>query len=210
MLGIHDLWLFVLSSLALAISPGPDTAFIVSRSLKLGTRGGMMGVLGVSTGCFVHITAAAVGLSAILAASAVAFTVVKLVGAAYLCFLGIRMLLSKPAAGKTAAETKDDAKLSTAFWQGFLSNALNPKVALFFIAFLPQFINADTPSKPLAFAALGLLCNAIGTVWNLGVAWFSARAIGCLSGVPGLRVWLERVLGGLFVGLGVRLASLAR
>ena len=195
--------------MALAVTPGPDTAYIISRSLKLGVRGGLLGVLGTSTGCFVHITAAAVGLSALLAASAMAFTVVKLAGAAYLCFLGIRLLLTK-AANTPIPVKQTEARLSMAFGQGFLTNVLNPKVALFFIAFLPQFIDADAPSKPLAFIVLGLIFDGIGACWNLGVAWFSARAISQLHGLPGLRLWLERALGGLFVGLGVRLASLAR
>lgn len=135
-------------------------AYIISRSLKLGVRSGISGVLGVSTGCFVHIAAAAAGLSALLAASAMAFTAVKLAGAAYLCFLGIRMLFSKPDNTKQAGikgNMPADPRLITSFGQGFLTNVLNPKVVLFFIAFLPQFINADAPSKSLAFILLGLI-----------------------------------------------------
>jgi threonine/homoserine/homoserine lactone efflux protein len=207
--GVHDLWLFVLSGLLLNITPGPDTAYIVGRSVQLGWRGGTAAALGVGAGCLVHVAAAAIGLSALLAASSAAFAAIKLIGAAYLLYLGIRMLLSAPRPS-TAAETGDALPLRQLFWQGALTNALNPKVALFFLAFLPQFVDAASPHKALAFLLLGVLFDLNGTLWNLAVAAFAARAAGRLRRSETALRWLNRVLGGIFIALGVRVALQAR
>src|SRR3954471_6310374 len=125
MLGIQDLWLFILSGLLLNITPGPDTAYIVGRSVQMGWRGGAAAALGICTGCLVHVFAAALGLSALLAASSTAFTLIKWIGAAYLCFIGIKMLLSHaPAAAADAAATAGAIPLRKIFWQGALTNVL--------------------------------------------------------------------------------------
>lgn len=209
LLGIHDLWLFIISGLALNVTPGPDTAYIIGRSAQLGWRGGASAALGISTGCLVHVSACAIGLSALLAASAVAFALVKWAGAAYLCFIGIRMLLSR----KHEMPARPDsvpaaASLSRVFWQGALTNVLNPKVALFFLAFLPQFVAADAPHKGLAFLLLGLIFIGNGTLWCLGVAAFAARTASRLRRSGRLTLWINRVLGGMFVYLGARIALL--
>jgi threonine/homoserine/homoserine lactone efflux protein len=210
MLGIHDFWLFILSGLLLNIAPGPDTAYIVGRSVQIGWRGGAAAVLGISTGCLVHVFAAAAGLSALLMASTAVFTVVKWVGAAYLCFLGIMMLLSRPPAAAADAVTAmhDPVSLRQVFWQGALTNVLNPKVALFFIAFLPQFVAAEAPHKGLAFLLLGLIFIFNSTLWCLGVAAFAARAAGRVRQSSRAMAWVNRGLGGLFVFLGTRIALL--
>ena len=157
MLGINELWLFIISGLLLNITPGPDTAYIVGRSLQMGWRGGAAAALGISAGCLVHVFAAAIGLSALLAASSVAFTAIKLFGAAYLIYIGIRMLLAHPNDNAPTPGTVDMLSLPQVFWQGALTNVLNPKVALFFLAFLPQFVAADAPGKALAFIVLGFI-----------------------------------------------------
>ena len=209
MLGIHDLWLFIISGLVLNVTPGPDTAYIVGRSAQFGWRGGASAALGISTGCLVHVFACAIGLSALLAASAVAFALVKWAGAAYLCFIGIRMLLSrKHVMAKRPASALAPAPLSRVFWQGALTNVLNPKVALFFLAFLPQFVAADAPNKALAFLLLGLIFIGNGTLWCLGVAAFAARTASRLRQSGRLALWINRVLGGMFVYLGARIALL--
>jgi threonine/homoserine/homoserine lactone efflux protein len=209
MLGIHELWLFIISGLLLNITPGPDTAYIIGRSLQFGWRGGAAAALGISCGCLVHVFAAAVGLSALLAASSAAFTLVKWIGAAYLCFIGAKMLLSRPRAPATEAAVGSRAiSIGQVFWQGALTNVLNPKVALFFLAFLPQFVAADSPHKALAFAALGLIFIFNGTLWCLGVAAFAARAAGSIRKSGRALAWINRALGGLFVYLGVRIATL--
>ena len=207
MLGIQDLWLFIVSGLLLNVTPGPDTAYIVGRSVQTGWRGGAAAVLGISTGCLVHVFAAALGLSALLAASSAAFTAVKWIGAAYLCFMGVRMLLSRARAssGDTAAAGVA-IPLRQIFWQGALTNVLNPKVALFFLAFLPQFVAAEAPHKAAAFLLLGLIFICNGTLWCLAVAAFAARAAGRVRQSGRVRLWIDRTLGGLFVYLGVRIA----
>jgi threonine/homoserine/homoserine lactone efflux protein len=210
MLGIHGLWLFIASGLLLNLTPGPDTAYIVGRSVQLGWRGGAAAALGVSTGCLVHVFAAAIGLSALLAASSAAFTLVKWAGAAYLCLMGVKMLLSRqpvPADG-VEATASDAISLRQVFWQGALTNALNPKVALFFLAFLPQFVAADSPHQALAFLLLGLIFIFNGTLWCLGVAAFAARAASRVRRSGRALALLRRALGGLFVYLGVRVALL--
>ena len=208
MLGIHELWLFIISGLLLNITPGPDTAYIVGRSVQMGWRGGAAAALGISAGCLVHVFAAAIGLSALLAASSVAFTAIKLIGAAYLLYIGVRMLLAHPTANDDAptAGTADMLSLRQVFWQGALTNVLNPKVALFFLAFLPQFVAVDAPSKALAFIALGFIFIFNGTMWCLGVAAFAAKAAGRLRQSGRAMLWINRALGGVFIALGIRVA----
>ena len=206
MLGIHDLWLFVVAGLVLNITPGPDTAYIVGRSVQLGWRGGCAAALGISAGCLVHVFAAAIGLSALLAASATAFLAIKLIGAAYLLYVGAKMLVSRPSHEVAPSDTKPMMSLRQVFWQGALTNALNPKVALFFLAFLPQFVDADAPSKPLAFIALGVVFITTGTLWCLGVAAFAAKAAGRMRASSRAMLWIKRALGVIFIGLGIRVA----
>jgi threonine/homoserine/homoserine lactone efflux protein len=212
MFGIHSLWLFVLSGLLLNVTPGPDTAYIIGRSVQLGWRGGAAAALGISGGCLFHVSAAAIGLSALLMASSAAFSLVKWGGAAYLCFIGTRMLLSRSAAAMDEAAIGEAAPanytLRHVFWQGVLTNALNPKVALFFLAFLPQFVATDSPHQALAFLLLGLIFIFNGTLWCLGVAAFAARAAGRFRQSGRALLWINRVLGGLFVYLGIRIATL--
>lgn len=207
--GIHDLGLFVVSGLLLNVTPGADTLCIVGRSTLQGRRAGAVAALGIGAGCLVHTFAAAVGLSAILATSAAAFTVVKWVGAAYLVWLGVGLLRGGDGRSRDPdAARLRDAGLAKVFLQGLLTNVLNPKVALFFLAFLPQFIDAQAPDKALAFVALGLIFNVNGTLWNLFVAAMAASAGSRVGGRAA--AWLRRIAGGLFVGLGIRLALAER
>jgi threonine/homoserine/homoserine lactone efflux protein len=208
MLGIHEFWLFLVSGLLLNIAPGPDTAYIVGRSIQLGWRGGAAAAIGISCGCLVHVFGAAIGLSALLLASSAAFAAVKLVGAAYLLFTGIQMLLSRPRPIAEVAVPGDGISLRRVFWQGALTDVLNPKVALFFLAFLPQFVAADSPHKTLAFLLLGLIFIFNGTLWCLAVAAFAARAAGRIRKSQGAIAWVNRVLGSVFLYLGVRVAML--
>jgi threonine/homoserine/homoserine lactone efflux protein len=205
--GTHDLWLFVLSGLLLNLTPGPDTLYIVSRSSTQGWRAGAIAALSIGAGTLVHIAAAALGLSAILAASATAFTAVKIVGAAYLLYVGISLIRS---AGKeqpsTGASRVRLASMRDIFVQGFLTNVLNPKVALFFLAFLPQFVAADASSKPLAFLILGAIFDFNGTIYNLIMAWSAAKLSSALAPGDAFRRWFNRCVGGLFIFIGIRLA----
>ena len=208
MLGINGLWLFVVSGLLLNVTPGPDTAYIIGRSIQLGWRGGAAAAMGISCGCLVHVFGAAIGLSAVLMTSSTAFAVVKLAGAAYLLFSGVQMLLSRPRPMADMNAPGEAITLRRVFWQGALTNVLNPKVALFFLAFLPQFVAADSPHKTLAFLALGLIFICNGTLWCFGVAAFAAKAATRIRQSDGVIVWINRVLGGMFVYLGFRVAML--
>ncbi|WP_315721877.1 MULTISPECIES: LysE family translocator [unclassified Bradyrhizobium] len=208
MLGIHDLPLFLLSGLLLNMTPGPDTAYIVGRSAQIGWRGGAAAAFGISTGCLVHVFGSAIGLSALLTASATAFAVVKWAGAAYLVYLGLTQLLARrPNAAESGIEPVAPViTLSQVFWQGALTNILNPKVAMFFLAFLPQFVAADAPNKALAFVLLGTIFIVNSTIWCLGVAVIAARTARRVRGSSAALLWLNRAIGGLLVYLGVRIA----
>jgi len=206
MLGIHDLALFVLSGLLLNITPGPDSLYIVGRSASQGWRAGATAAFGVGSGTLVHVLAAAFGLSAILATSAAAFTVVKLLGAGYLLYVGISLLRSR--SGSTAhgpVQRIAPATLRQIYTQGFLTNLLNPKVALFFLAFVPQFIDPAAHNKPLAFVALGAIFDFNGMLWCNFLAWSAATAGARLKGNVRLATMLNRMTGCLFVGLGIKL-----
>jgi len=205
--GTHDLWLFVLSGLLLNITPGPDTLYIVGRSSTQGRRAGAIAALGIGAGTLVHICAAALGLSALLAASATAFTALKIIGAVYLLYVGFGLIRSAGSIHSSAiAPPVRVAPLRVIFVQGFLTNVLNPKVALFFLAFLPQFVGSEAASKPLAFLFLGAIFDINGTVWNLLVAQVATRISSRLG--PGIAVkqWFNRCVGGVFVLVGLRLA----
>ena len=207
MFGIHDLALFVVSGLLLNIMPGPDSLLIMTRSATQGWRAGSAAALGIGTGTFVHIFAAALGLSAILATSAAAFTVVKLAGAAYILYLAVGMLLSKRGdGGDPTAPAVAPLPLRRIYAQGILTNVLNPKVALFFLAFVPQFIDANAPHKAAAFLILGAIFNINGMLWCHALALFTAQARARLKLNPAVTQWLNRATGGLFVWLGVKLA----
>lgn len=208
--GVDHLALFIVTGLLLNLTPGPDVLCIVSSGLRGGARAGCAAALGVTAGCFVHIAAATIGLSALMAASATAFTVLKWLGAAYLVYVGLGALLRRRSgSGLDAAERAQPAPAGSwrdPFMRGFWTNALNPKVAVFFLALLPQFIAPHAPDKTLAFLALGLLFNLNGLVVNLGyglvAAWLAAR----LRGAGRMVDALERAAGALFIGFGVRLA----
>ncbi|MCO5131942.1 MAG: LysE family translocator [Xanthobacteraceae bacterium] len=206
MLGIHDLGLFIVSGLLLNVTPGPDNAYITARSLQLGWRGGAVAAIGIGCGCLVHVLATAVGLSALLAASATAFTAVKLIGGAYLCYIGVRMVLARDGGADAARPTLRQVRLRQVFWQGALTNILNPKIALFFLAFLPQFVDTGAPHPSLALLVLGVIFVANGMLWCLGVAAFAATAARRMQRSGNLMRWINRGIGALFVYLGIRVA----
>lgn len=211
-LGIHDIPLFIVSGLLLNIAPGPDSILIMTRSATQGWRAGSAAALGIGAGTCVHVLAAALGLSALLAASSWAFTLVKWVGAAYLVWIGLQMLLARRRRGGEAASTSGEAAASVAlplrkiFVQGFLSNVLNPKVALFFLAFVPQFIAPDAPHKALAFIVLGAIFNFNGMLWCHFLALSTAFASARLRVGGALAQWLNRAIGALFLSFGLKLA----
>ena len=218
-LAVHDLPLFLTAALLVNLTPGPDMLFVAGSSAVHGRRAGVLAALGVGAGCLLHVALAAVGLSALLAASATAFTLVKWVGAAYLVWVGVSMFRARARAGVPASDTSAGPTpaqgSSRVFWQGAWTNALNPKVALFFLAFLPQFIAPGGPQQALSFLALGLMFTLGGVAVNIGVARLTNRVRQGLAGRSGsgsarFGVWLQRAAGALFVGLGLKLASDSR
>ena len=210
MVGIEKFWLFVVSGIILNILPGPDSLYIITRSASQGFRAGSAAALGIGAGTLVHFLAAAFGISAILATSATAYSIVKILGCLYLLYLGVTMIIGKASnaqAGDSGiAQTRQHESLSRVFYKGFLTNVLNPKVALFFIAFVPQFIAIDAPSIPLAFILLGLVFNFNGMIWCHGLAWFAAAISKQFNRNAVLTTWLTRAVGILFVYFGVSLA----
>ena len=213
MFGITHFGLFVIAVFLLNVTPGPDTAYIVGRSVAQGRGAGLMSALGISTGCCVHSLACAFGLTALLAASATAFTVIKFVGALYLMYLGVRLIFTKPAAAEAAGVTRAAGapkSLRQLFLQGFWTNVLNPKVVLFFVSFFPQFVTTGSDHKALAFLTLGAVFVVMTMVWNSFVAWIAGSVTQRFSGKPAVKRWLDRGVGSAFVGLGIKLATASR
>lgn len=240
MFGTENLWLFIVSGLLLNIAPGPDSLLIMSRSASQGVKAGLAATFGIGAGTCLHIIAAAFGISALLATSAEAFFAVKMLGALYLCYLGVQMLRSREAAQSSSVNntTAGDSALRNSevsvdvdaqqanqtaitstrskapsraaygqiFVQGVVTNVLNPKVALFFLAFVPQFIASDAPSKAISFIFLGLVFNVNGMLWCSFLAWSAAYASRKMTVSNRLKSLLNKSIGALFVALGVKLA----
>ena len=204
--GIHDFSLFVASGILLNLTPGPDTVYILGRSIAQGRAAGVASAFGIMLGSIVHTCAAALGLSVFLATSAFAFAVIKLIGGGYLIFLGIRMLLERRQELRLPSRFRRSDS-GAAFRQGVLTNVLNPKVELFFLAFLPQFIDPASTTKVPAFIVLGLTFVTTGTIWCLILASFAAIFSQRLRGNQSIAQWLNRAVGSLFVFLGARLAT---
>ncbi len=204
--GIHDFALFLASGILLNLAPGPDTAYILGRSVAQGRAAGIASAVGITVGSIFHTCAAALGLSAFLATSAWAFSAIKLIGGGYLIFLGIKLILER---GQQFRVPSDFSRSNSgaAFRQGILTNLLNPKVALFFLAFLPQFIDPSSTAKIPAFLALGLTFVTTGTIWCVILAWFAAAFSQRLRANRKISQWLNRAIGSLFVFLGARLAT---
>jgi threonine/homoserine/homoserine lactone efflux protein len=199
------LGLFLAAATALLLTPGPAVLYIVTRSVHQGRRAGLVSALGVGVGTLVHVAAASIGLSALLASSALAFSVVKYLGAAYLLFLGVRRLLDRE--GADAAESRPKAaRLSQVFAQAILVNILNPKTALFFLAFLPQFVDPARGGAAGQILFLGLLFTAMGVASDSGWALLAGTAAGWLGARPQVACARRYVTGGVYVGLGVATA----
>ncbi|WP_070108066.1 LysE family translocator [Burkholderia plantarii] len=210
MLGIIHFGFFLLAVFLLNITPGPDTAYIIGRSVAQGRGAGLVSAAGIATGCGVHSLACAFGLTALIAASPAAFTVIKFAGAAYLIYLGVKLALTKPAAAgatQAAAQSGPARPLRQLFVQGVTTNLLNPKVVLFFVSFFPQFVAADSAHKTLAFLALGGVFVLQGLAWSALVAWAAGSLTRRLGGNATVKTWLDRLVGSAFVGLGLRLAA---
>ena len=214
MFGIENYLGFVLAAILLNLTPGTDTMYIITRSVSHGSAAGFYSVLGIISGILVHTVFAALGLSIILINSPLAFTVVKYIGASYLCYLGIKMLMSKQPsllANHLPKSSPSAPANSIAHWQiykqGVLTNVFNPKVALFFLAFFPQFIDPSYAYGMLSFSILGLTFATTGFIWCLCLALLAARFSTRLRENPSIETMLNRVSGMVFIGLGIKLLT---
>jgi threonine/homoserine/homoserine lactone efflux protein len=207
---VDNFWVFALTALLLNLTPGNDMLYVIARSSSQGTKAGVISSLGIMAGCMVHIIAAVLGLSALIARSAVAFDIIKYVGAAYLIYLGIQSIMSK----KRSLQLKTDTthlSYKRLFWQGAFTNVLNPKVALFFLAFLPQFIDINGSVSPsLQILFLGTWFNVGGTLVNILVALLFGKVGEWINRSARLVQWQERITGVILISLGIKVALSAR
>ena len=200
---IADAGLFLTTSVLLNVTPGPDMMYVIARGVAQGRRAGILSALGVCTGLLVHVFAAALGLSALLQASAAAYAAVKLVGSAYLIYLGLRTLLVRTRPDGAPCPPPRRTRL---YFQGVLSNVLNPKVALFFVAFLPQFVPASSGSTFRPMLLLGLTFTALGVLWLIGLGLLSGAVGRWLNEHGAASRTMQWLSGAALIGLGVRLA----
>lgn len=217
MFGIVGYTTFLVSSIVLNLTPGVDTVYILTKAIAGGRRVGVASALGISSGILIHTLLASLGLSIVLAQSAMAFNVVKCVGAAYLVFMGVRMLFSKqdlidvqadsakfePSAVGSASSCAAPCDMFKIYRQGVLTNALNPKVALFFLALLPQFVSPSNAFGPLPFMLLGLSFCMTSTIWSLVLASVSAGVSGVLRSRPSVQKIVSKAAGCVYVLLGL-------
>jgi threonine/homoserine/homoserine lactone efflux protein len=198
---------FAVACLAFLAIPGPSVFYIVTRSLVQGRRAGVTSMLGVQAGGLVHVVAAAFGVSALIASSAAAFTVVKYAGAAYLVFLGLRKLLARDDGADVEIDARSPRSTAHLFGHGVVVNVLNPKTALFFLAFLPQFVDSQAPIAP-QMLVLGTMLVSLGVLSDGTYALVAAGAGNKLRSAARTRRRLDKLSGGVFVSLGL-VAALA-
>jgi len=196
-----QLYLFLIASLALLLSPGPAVLYIVARSINQGRMAGIVSVLGVETANFFHASAAALGLSAILLSSALAFDIVKYLGAAYLIYLGIRKIVARENEAKT--EVGQPESLSRIYSQGVVVNLFNPKTALFFFAFLPQFVNASNGNITLQIFLLGIMFVVMAVITDSAYAIISSSIANQLNANQNFARNQRYFTGLIYIGLGV-------
>jgi len=199
-----DLLLFLLTSVAITVAPGPDNLQVLARGMAQGRRAGLVAALGFSVGCLFHTVIAAVGLAAVLRSSPLAFQLIKYAGAAYLIWIGIQALRAR--GGLAQGGDVDAVPLGRVFRQSVLGNIMNPKVTLFFLVFLPQFVRADAAHPGLQFLLLGVVfmlqTAVVFSLFGLCAGWLGAR----LRRRPATGRWLDRAAGAIFVGLGIKVA----
>ncbi len=206
MFGIENYFGFIIAAIILTLTPGADTMYILTRSAAQGKDAGLVSVAGVISGCVVHVLCAAFGLSMILSTSAVIFSMVKWAGALYLMYLGIKMFKEKNQILQTSLNDREPKALIKIYKQGIVTNILNPKVGLFFISFLPQFINQDIASGPLPFLYLGATFLVIGTIWSIFIAFAASYMTNTLRNNKRAESLLYKLSGIIFIGFGLKIA----
>lgn len=203
--GIENYIGFIAAGIILNLTPGADTIYIITRSIAQGRKAGIYSVLGIGTGALFHTAFAAFGLSLILMKSAVIFAVVKYLGVAYLIYLGIKMILDKTNMFENGNAKYENPDLLKIYRQGFLTNLLNPKVAIFFLSLMPQFINTEYVNGPVPFLILGLTFISTGTIWCLFLAYSASSMTRILRKNDKIGKIMQNISGGIFIALGLRL-----
>lgn len=204
-MGIENLMTFIVTALFFIMTPGIDTVFVLNKSIGQGRKSGVYATLGINTGVLVHTFFAALGFSVLIAKSTFAFTLIKFLGAGYLIYLGF--LKVKNREEFFSADNKQlNNNSKNDFWTGFLTNALNPKVALFFLAFFPQFINVNQMNNPIPFLLLGISYALIGIVWFLILTLFASVFSQKLKSNPKSGRWLNKLSGLVFIVMGIKIA----
>ncbi len=206
MFGIENYTGFIIAAVILNLTPGVDTMYILTRSVSQGRRAGLFSVAGIITGCVVHVLCAAFGLSLILSTSATAFTIIKWAGAGYLIFLGLKTLMDKQTAFETVGNKFQSRDLRKIYRQGVITNVLNPKVALFFLSFLPQFINSQAVTGPLPFLLLGGTYLVTSSIWFMILTGTAALMTDTLRNNQRIGLILQKISGIIFIGFGLKLA----
>jgi len=206
MFGIQNFSLFLVSCILLNLTPGQDTMFIIGRSMAQGRKAGIISVLGIMTGVLIHTSFAALGLSAILATSSLAFSIVKYAGAGYLIWIGVGFLRNGRHDDKLEAVESKRLSSWTIYRQGVLTNLLNPKVSLFFLSFLPQFVDLQTEFVLIPFIVLGITFFTTGSIWCMVLVYGSAWLTDKFRNRTAMGGILKKLTGTLFVGLGIKLA----
>ncbi|MBN1599191.1 MAG: LysE family translocator [Bacteroidales bacterium] len=203
--GIQNYGAFIIAGIILNLTPGADTIYILTRSVSQGKQAGTVSILGIVTGCLFHICFAAFGLSIILAQSALAFNIVRIAGGLYLVFLGIKAFISRSGNFSVTERKNNKSSLIKIYRQGMFTNLLNPKVALFFLSFLPQFIVPEFTSGPFPFLILGFTFLTTGTIWCFFLAVTASYMTNTLQNNPRIAFWMQKISGGIFITLGFNL-----
>ncbi|MDW5290706.1 LysE family translocator [Formosa sp. PL04] len=202
-MGIQNFITFILTALVFVMTPGIDTVFVLNKSIGQGRKSGVYASLGINTGVLAHTFFAALGLTVLLSKSAMALIILKYVGFFYLMYIGVSKLKNSNAVLAVIAEPNTAKKGKSDFWSGFFTNILNPKVALFFLAFFPQFINPTHIENPIPFILLGLTFALLGTVWYIGLTYFASNFTEKINSNPNFNVWLNRLSGFAFILMGI-------
>ena len=207
MCGIENYLGFIIAGILLNLTPGADTMYILTRSITQGRKAGIYSVLGITTGGLIHTTLAAFGLSIILAKSAFAFNTIKYIGVAYLVYLGIKMIIDKNNLFDNKTQKIETTDLFKIYRQGLITNVLNPKVALFFLSLLPQFINPHYANGPIPFLILGATFMTTGTIWCLILAYSASLITKTLRNNDRIGKMMQKISGFIFIGLGIKILT---
>ena len=205
MVGIENYTLFLITALLFIMTPGIDTVFVLNKSISQGRTAGIYSTFGVKSGVLIHTLFAALGLSMILAQSAIAFSIIKYLGALYLIYMGISAVLSKKKLDFAAPAPTPKSNIQN-FYSGFITNVLNPKVALFFLSFFPQFIKKEYFNSPVPFVTLGITYAVLGLMWFLTITYFSSMFSARLKENPRFNNWMNKASGAVYILMGIKIA----